>query len=345
MLRLSGPEYVSVISVNKAMNIVLLGDDHVSAQRECDKCRNSKNCKDINHFLQTLIKPAHILLEAPYATKFTKKEVKTFVSSLPKLGYLSKALTHFDNHMYAKHTPENLHVHHGDFRFHPSFALLRHTQLALKRGDIKYIPYVQSVIHDFATSRTFKEFIDACIYADDYVQAIEHIFGKRASVYWEKKNLTSHGDKRHIHRLRKQMLKLSPSSQYAVKRFHRYVSKEIIDDYYSVEYKRVRHQLLLQETYDDIEVVVFTTIIQKWLSHIMDLYMITRMLYIIECGQTQTIVCYTGSNHAFTYQLFLEKFMKKNMTELRWECNKVYEQQKQRGCVTIPLEIAKELVK
>jgi hypothetical protein len=351
MLRISGPEYISVIYVNKTLNVVLLGDEHFSTQGDCIHCNRSKDCKDVVDFLQSLNKPTHILLEAPYASKYAKKDVAKYVSSHPDNDYLRKVVSHFKNHMYGKQgrtRTSNIQAHFVDFRFHPSFKLLRHTHLALESKKANYIPYVQSVLLDFKSGNTFKHFIDACLTADDFVKAIEDIFGERSAVYSDKEHLTSQGDKHNIHRLRKQMLKLSPSSQYAIKRFHKHASKDIIEDYYNHEYKKVRRQLLLQDTYDDIDIIVLIVSIQKWLSHIMDLYVISRMLYIIESRKTQTIVCYAGSNHAFMYQLFFEKFMRKNMTKLRWECNKAYgltqKQEKQKRCVTIPLEIAKELM-
>lgn len=352
MLRISGPEYIRVLTYKNITNIVLLGDEHFSTAGRCHRCNGkTKDCKEVVDFLESLKKPADIFLEAAYATTYNKKEIAEFLESIREDGFLRKVEKHFIQQMYGTHkhnSKVNMRVHFGELRVHPSLQLMRLAKHIIETQDKEKIDYALGVIFDFKSPTTFKRFADACVKSDNFAKEIEDIFGERAFLYVDKKHLTSFEDKQHIHRIRKQILKLSASSQYSIKRFHNDMCRDIMEDYHNFEYKRVRSKFMHAEHYDIDDIIVLPVSINKWTTHLMDVYMIARMLYYLEKGGSRTIACFAGSLHAFTYKMFFEKYMSKRVIQPRWECNKAFgltaEQKKQHRCVTIPRELAIELL-
>jgi hypothetical protein len=161
MMRVSGPEYVSIHKINdKTINI--FGDEHWDKYGECDNCKNDNECKTIPNFLKDLERPCDIILEAPYATSTKHKDfLKRFIKSYQSDGYLGDTLKALQKQLYNnKHSSRStIRVHYGDMRYHPTFYSLGMVSYALRYHVHKDLPFVIAIITHFKNKYYIKNIL------------------------------------------------------------------------------------------------------------------------------------------------------------------------------------------
>lgn len=85
--------------------------------------------------------------------------------------------------------------------------------------------------------------------------------------------------------------------------------------------------------------LVINTCIDQWLSHVMEMYIIARMLYNIEKGESKNITVYTGANHIYAINYFLKNYIAAQHT---WKYDSEKEKSKEVRCVLIPQDIIQQ---
>ena len=208
------------------------------------------------------------------------------------------------------------------------------------------IIYPIVVLTHFKTPNTFKTFADACIIQDNFVDAIQDLFSEDASLYIDKDHLTSfqNGDKT-MHRIRKQIRKMSPKMQKALIKFHNKQCRIILTNQYNSHYKTQRRNFLKEQSFDIDNIQPLFMTIKNWLFHLMDMYLLARMIYYIEQNEETNIVVFTGTNHTINYETFLESC---NEFKKEWKCNKAWnltlDEEKLKRCIQIPKNIVSTLI-
>jgi hypothetical protein len=70
---------------------------------------------------------------------------------------------------------------------------------------------------------------------------------------------------------------------------------------------------------------------------VMDIYVLARMLYLVQTNNSKTISCYVGSYHAYSYNYFFKKYMK---LEPIWLQDKSHQkdnkEKEEKRCLQIP---------
>jgi hypothetical protein len=341
--------------------ISLFGDIHFSKTSACEKCEETSDCMNIVELYDSLKQPVDIFLESPYYDKKSpkyKKRLNRYLSHLKQGdGWLIDTEKHFKAYMYgSKHKASNkVHVHYGDVRHHDSLDLyiwIKETMQSeyLEELDEGTIKVTQALLQQLRTKYHYKKIVDAMIKSNDIEGDMEKVFGKTGWLYAGKDSLTTFpGIPTKVHRIRKQILKLSPELQKKVLRYHDENTKEILWDYhchhYAISRRKFLHQLEKKGEFVKGESrLVIDTCIEKWFSHLMEIYLIARMLYCIEQGNRENVTMFTGANHMYTVHYFFKNFLKKDAKRL-WEYNSEQENSKELRCVYIPKEIIQSMVK
>lgn len=360
MFRVSGPHYVSMYDVN-GCTVSLFGDIHYSKQESCSDCHNASNCMTIIQLYDRLIKHkkrADIFLEAHY---FDKKHsnytdnLKWYYSKLTKgEGWLRETVNHFKSHMYGKqHKATNqVHFHYGDLRSHSSLEYLYWIKDVLSsNGSVHVeqsdIEVAVALLEDLRTKHYLKKIGDAMVKSNDFKQQMETMFGKNAWIYTDEASLTRmQGMNTKVHRIRKQILKLTPKLQKAVLRYHDEQARAILMDYHCHQYTKSRRKLLQRyaktRRLEQSEASLCVNIcIDKWLSHFMELYLLARMLYTIEKG-SNNVSAFTGANHAYIFNYFFKNYM--TDAQKLWEYDSEMEKTTEKRCVHIPHNIMERLL-
>lgn len=360
MFRVSGPHYVSVYNVN-GCTVSFFGDIHYSKQDSCSNCHKSNNCITIIQLYDRLIKhkkKADIFLEAHYFDKKHsnyKDNLKWYHSKLTKGdGWLRETVKHFKAHMYGKqHKATNqVHFHYGDIRSHSSLEYLYWIKDALSSNNSNHleqsdIEVAVALLEGLRTKHHLKKIGDAMVKSNDFKQQMETMFDKNAWIYTDETNLTTMPWlNTKVHRVRKQILKLSPKLQKAVLRYHDEQARDILMDYHCHYYTKSRRELLQFHAktqkleYSEASLVV-NTCIDKWLSHFMELYMLARMLYSIENG-SKYVSSFIGAKHAYMLCHFFKNYMAD--AQQLWEYNSEKENATEKRCVNIPQDTMQRLL-
>lgn len=354
MFQISGPEYVAVFQyIATQKRILLFGDEHWSYNGMCEKCSLSNNCLHIKDLIEYMSKKnkVDVFVEARYTTLDMKEELGEKAKNDIPDGPLGNVQNKYHKYLYNKHTKkQKLRVHYSDFRFHTSLNLLEYVAFVLERKREQQITYPLAVISHFKTKNYFKKFADACVKSDNFINDMEVLFKDNAAIYLDKKHLTSfvNGEK-NIHRIRKQIKKTSPEMQKALLKFHNIQCKELLEDQYNSYYKHARKLFLKHESFDieDSDIsnnlpVLYLTI-RGWTSHLMDMYLLSRLMYYLERNDSKNLVVYTGTKHTWNYQYFLEKLVSKNFKK-KWQQDKAYYMGKNKRCMDIPKEIIEDIM-
>jgi hypothetical protein len=360
MFRVSGPNYVSVYVVN-GCTVSFFGDIHYSKQDSCSNCHKSNNCITIIQVYDRLIqnkKRADIFLEAHYFDKKHlnyKDNLKLYYSNLTKSeGWLREAVKHFKAYMYGKqhNATSPVHIHYGDLRRHSSLEYLYWIKYVFSSKDSSHveqsdIEVAVALLEDLRTKHHLKKIGDAMVKSNDFKQQMESMFGKNAWIYTDETSLTGmQGMNIKVHRIRKQILKLSPKLQKAVLRYHDEQARDILMDYHCHHYTKSRRELLHRYAktqkleYSEASLCV-NTCIDKWLSHFMELYMLTRMLYTIEKG-SKNVSSFTGANHAYIFDYFFKNYIAD--AHKVWEYDSEMEKATEKRCVHIPQDTMQHLL-
>jgi hypothetical protein len=354
MFKINGPEYVAVFQHKATQKkILLFGDEHWSYNGMCEKCSLSANCLHIKDLIEHMSKKnkVDVFVEARYTTLDMKEELGGKAKNDIPDGPLGNVQTKYHKYLYKKHTKkQKLRVHYSDFRFHTSLNLLQYVAFVLEREREQQITYPLVVISHFKNKNYFKKFADACVMSDNFINDIEGIFKDNAELYVDKAHLTSfeNGEK-NIHRIRKQIKKTSPEMQKALLKFHNRQCKELLEDQYNSHYKHARKLFLKHESFDieDSDIsnnlqVLYSTI-RGWTSHLMDMYLLSRLIYYLEKSDSKNLLVYTGTKHTWNYQYFLEKLVSKNFQK-EWQQDKAYYKGKDKRCIDISKEIIEEIM-
>lgn len=347
MFNINGPEYVSIFQYQNK-RILLFGDEHFSTSGLCQNCNLKNDCLYITDFIDRMKKTNNVdlFLEAPYTTQDVKHLREAIMKKKNDTDILRSVVSHFHNLLYKKHKKQQpIRVHYSDFRFHSSLVLLRQASQILEKNNEDKIIYPIVVLTHFKTPTTFKAFADACIIKDDFVDAIQDLFKENAPLYIDKDHLTSLQDKHNtMHRIRKQIRKISPKMQKALIKFHNKQSRIILTDQYNSHYKTQRRNFLKAQAFDIDNIQPLFMTIKNWLFHLMDIYLLARMIFYIEQNETN-IVVFTGTNHTINYETFLENC---NEFKKEWNCNKAWnltpDEKKLKRCIQIPKNIVNKLI-
>jgi serine/threonine-protein kinase RIO1 len=179
---------------------------------------------------------------------------------------------------------------------------------------------------------------------------MEKVFGKTGWLYADKSTLTTFpGLNTKVHRIRKQILKLSPKLQKAIIRYHEENATDILEDYHCYQYatcrrKFLKHLEIKGELPRDVTQLVINTCIDKWFSHLMEIYIIARMLYCIEQGTSKNVSIFTGAYHTYAVDYFFKNYLKDSAKHL-WKYDSEQEKSTNVRCVYIPTEIIQSMVK
>lgn len=360
MFRVSGPHYVSVYDVNGCI-VTLFGDIHYSKQDSCSDCVKSNNCMTIIQVYDRLMqnkKRADIFLEAHYFDKkhsHYKDNLKWYYSELTKgEGWLRETIKHFKTHMYGmQHKATNpVHFHYGDVRHHSSLEYFYWIKYVFSNTSSSHveqsdIEVAVALLEDLKTKYYLKRVGDAMVKSNDFKKQMDIMFSKNAWIYTDESSLTTiQGLNTKVHRLRKQILKLSPKLQKAVLRYHDEQARDILMDYHCHHYTKSRRELLQRYAktqkleYSEASFCV-NTCIDKWLSHFMELYMLARMLYSIEKG-SKNVSAFAGANHAYIFNYFFKNYM--TDAHKLWEYDSEMEKATEKRCVLIPQETMQRLL-
>jgi hypothetical protein len=196
------------------------------------------------------------------------------------------------------------------------------------------------IVYDFKNKSYFKKFVDACVKEDNHIVKMKNLFNDRANLYIDKKGLTNFNELKNIHRIRKQILKLSKSMQQAVIKYHNDECKSLLQDSYVYDYAKERKKFIKEQKLGTEAPFVVDIVIKKWLTHLMDIYSIARILYYIEKGTQKNIVSYTGANHAYSFTNFFKNYI---TSDIEWEYNSETEKASELRCVYLPLNINKKI--
>ncbi len=322
-------------------NVVIFGDVHWSKTKACRDCKASNNCINIVQLMDTLDKPVDVFLEAWYLQDEDKEKDKKYVNRLGN-DWLGDVIKYNKDRLYNKHHENQLfRVHYGDFRTHSSLDFLQFVSqtLSKRRADVTHNELLVSlgILHDFKNKQFFKKFADACIKHNDFDEQMKSLFGDHASLYSDSSSLTTFiGIPTKIHRIRKQILKLSPHFQRAIIRYHNDMSKDLLVDNYTYDFSKRRREFIKDQNLEGEASFVISTAIKKWLAHFMDIYILSRMLYSIEQKNAKNVISYTGTFHAYSYNLFFAKYIKK--TSHTWLYDSGDNNAKYLRCVMIPKE-------
>lgn len=341
MLRISGPQYISIFQT-KNINIILLGDEHFSNAETCNECENDSKCTTILDVLKRLKKsnPMDIFLESPVVLKKYRSKLKKIIKTSNKKGWLSHVTKQYVNSLYGheKKDSKGLRVHYGDIRLHPSLYPLQLLTSILEEKTKDDVKIALSIIDDFKGKTYFKRYFDACIKRDNYPAEMEKLFGERSHLYWYEDELTSFNGKQ-VHRIRKQILKLPSQLQRRLLRYYEDESRDIMEDYYMFTYKDSRREFIETDGDYDLEAgFIIREGIFKWYMLLMDIYMLARMLHYIQLGTQKNVVCFAGTYHAYNYNLFFTKYMSKNEYNHKWKFDGSYIKNEKR-CVHVPENI------
>jgi hypothetical protein len=352
MFSVNGPEYISIFKHQKK-RILLFGDEHFSTSGLCQDCHLKNDCLHIKDFIDHMKEQSKVdlFLEAPYTTQDVKHLREAIMGKLTNMkadDVLGSVVSHFHNQLYKKHRKQqSLRVHYSDFRFHSSLDLLKQVSQILQKNIEAKIVYPLVVLSHFKTPKIFKAFADACIIKDNFIDAIHGIFQKNAYLYADKDHLTSFNEPSiSMHRIRKQIRKTSPKMQNALIKFHNKQCRKIMTDQYNSHYKTQRKHFLKAQSFDIENIQILFMTINNWLFHLMDMYLLARMVCYIEQNKKTNIVVFTGTNHIINYETFLESC--KEFTK-EWECNKAWNlsqtEQMLKRCIQIPKNIVTNLIK
>lgn len=331
MLRISGPELIHVSTVNEK-TIILFGDEHNSIIGKCKKCIKN-NCLLIDEFLNKLEPNSDIFIESPWKLQtYEPKKTADFISKIQKK---------FNNKLYKhKNINNENRFHYTDIRTEPNISIVYNT-LHIYYHQIEEQKYsFLNVIYDFKTINHFVDYLNACIKSRNFIATIQKHFGKE---YIDKNSLTSLplNTKRTIHRIKKQLIKLSKKDKQFLMKFHDDRIKELLKQPFSIEYENNRNIVISKETIKGPYAARVFQVFFHFMAHLMDMYHLSRMLYYIH--KTKILVSYTGSDHTHRYIHFFQRFYKSKTLHYNDKSEQTDDLSNKR-CIDIPIQIAKTLI-
>jgi hypothetical protein len=226
---------------------------------------------------------------------------------------------------------------------------------SVKELDKSIVTVTIALLQQIRSKYHFKKIVDGMIKSNDIEGDMEKVFGKLGGLFAGRSTLTTFpGLDTKVHRIRKQILKLSPKLQKAIIKYHEENAADILEDYHCYNYAKSRTKILKHlQTKGELprdeyprgeSQLVIDTCIDKWFSHLMEIYMIARMLYSIEQGTKKNVSMFTGANHTYAVNYFFKNYMKESAKHL-WKYDSEQGKSDNVRCVYIPKEIIQSMLK
>lgn len=343
MLRISGPVSVSIFHLQDDKKIILFGDAHES---KTGLCKQVKKSNIDNIFITDFIdsfqsSPTDVFLESDWVPDVDKEKVAV----QQDVDILRVVLNHYNENMYkTQNKKQGLRVHYTDIRCLQSFLELCLSIQAILYSVIdQYIKIydkhpIEVILRCFPTLKTFNEFTDIILKSDNYKQDMNKLV-KDDNIFTGSNVLASAPGhtKRKIHRIRKQLLKLSLSDRTKLLSYH----QETISHFHKTFKNRYNNKIKnlknngVEKTHED-DIIEIAYILMLYTSHIMDIYALARIIYYIRNTNSKTIISYAGAVHSLNYTKFFVEFWQKEAKLVLYQDVKQYKNRSHKRCVSIP---------
>lgn len=338
MLRISGPVSVSIFHLQDDKKIYFFGDVH---ETKTGLCRNQKKVDKvfITDFIDSFqSSPTDVFLESDWVLDINKYKVPI----QKETDVLRTILNHYKDKMYSAHDNKNIfRVHYTDIRTQDSFLeLYLAIQLILSSLTNLYIKMfdkhpVNIILRCFPTLKTLNKFTDIIVKSDNYKQDMNRLL-KDDTIFAGSNVLASTPGQteRKIHRIRKQILKLTVTDRNKLMAYHRETIHELYEEYRD-RYNTIIKKMKGEKTQED-DIKEVASIILQYISHIMDMYALSRMIYYIKNSDSKTFISYAGAIHSANYASFFYYFWQKESKLVHNQYAKEYKNGNYKRCVSIP---------
>lgn len=342
MYRISGPVCVFAIQ-HKGTNILLFGDIHDGNEGLCADCSSRNSCIDITDFLGRISQPVDIFLESQWVSKQDR------ALALPpnEKDTITKIAKNFHSNMY-KHVGQGdgRRVHYTEIRTDDNFNAIMHLQqmmfmLAFEKG-AKLSEIDLLLLGNLSSIKKIARFINIVVKSNDYENDVSNLFSKTvASQLINIKSLTHRpNDITHrlpkIHKVRKQLLKLTSGYRKAIMRFHKERCSELLHE--TSDYDNSVANIMKMKRIDAEDALYILHGLLLWFSHLKDMYTLCRVLYYID--KTGTVVTYDGADHTQTYKRFFTNYLED--TKLIHQHN-MSKKKKALRCVSLPYKYVQHI--
>lgn len=337
MIRISGPSKVSIFQSTDSL-IILFGDTHNSKSKSCYRCKKDKHCYDIVSFIEKVKCNVDIFIESPW------KEAQHVIANIKELkdDYLSELWhTYYDKIYNHQEIRNGKRYHFTDIRYEKHILFLNYTLDALDERIKSQMDFyvVAKTLYDFPKFNTLVLFVDALIYSNDISKSLKKLFGEENAKWYTFMDVIKRVKKGkkdiYVHRIRKQIMKLSKNDREILLRYHEDVIRDF-KKWYPTVYKQQRAMFIKDK---QLQNKTLSNIYLEVTSHLMDMYHLARMLYYK--NKNDIIVSYTGEAHTKNYETFFKYYYK--MDEILVDQGRETKNSRQR-CVSIPQKIVKDLL-
>lgn len=343
MLHISGPVSVSIFHLQDDRKILLFGDVHESKTGLCRPI-NKKNVDKmfITEFIDSFEStPTDVFLESDWVLDTEKDKV----SVQNDVDILRIVLNHYKDKMYTTHdNKKTFRVHYTDIRSVNSYLMLFLSIQAILASRIEQYKNifdqhpVQVITQYFPTLKVFNKFADTIVKSNNYKRDMHKLL-KDDSVFAGSNVLASASGQteRKIHRIRKQLLKLTSKDRNKLMAYHRETIHELYKEFkdtYNDIMKKIKTGKALQNDTTEI-----ASILLMYVSHLMDMYALARMMYYIRNTNSQTFISYAGAAHTLNYTRFFYDFWQNEAKLVHYKDLQLYKNGHVKRCVSIPKEV------
>jgi hypothetical protein len=334
MVKISGPVSVGVVSLYDKQ-IFLFGDIHTMSKGLCPKCTEDKKCFYLTEFIDSL-KNVDVFIEEGWFDADTKYLMKNAPSSSESV--LHNVRAKYKDYLYGFKVQPNKRFHYTDIRQERTLFPLTRLVLYFEFKDIQNITEDDLTLAlQFTDAKYLQKFVDIIVRSDDYTKSIKSLFNAPiAKRFFLSNPFSSNKQNSKIHRIRKQILKLPKTQQQKLLRFHKDRCLDITNSYNQILSKCNK---VIDNSVDFVDLIVkiINDGILPMLTHLMDMYLLARLLYYVKKKDTKQILTYTGSMHTDNYVTFFTKYMKEESKLLYQEDNT--ESKRIKRCVSLPANI------
>lgn len=301
-MKISGPISVHVIKHGNKY-IVLWGDKHGDKKHYCRCNAESQTCMFISKFIKEIQDKYDLFIESPWYSNAEKRDLigKQFVDVN---AMRSMANTFYEDMYFHGKQNKRSRVHFTDIRtertIRPLTTILNQFMAILFDNiELDDFSFVET-LKQYKSVRKIKAFIDIVINDEN-------------------------------HKIGKQLNKLSRNDQRLIKRFHKDTCKTLL--VLTKEYDYGHHQLFHENKKDYTKemIVVFENLL-LWLSHIKDIYTISRMLYYLR--KTNLLMSYDGDYHTQVYARFFRTYYPNT--------DDIWSFRSKKRCVDVPIAVARQ---
>lgn len=344
MLRVSGPVSVSIYELPDSKKLMLFGDIHESKKGMCKipkpDGKSKREVVFITDFIDSLSSPKEVFLESNWVHPNEKHEKSLQEES----DVIARVLNHYHDAMYSiAGRRKGIRVHYTDVRALSNISYILVLVLSIMYPFVDNFRFkldkqpIEYIMDFFPTLQTFKKFMDIMIDSDDYKQDINILL--KGNIAFTQSNVFASApgqSVRKIHRIRKQMLKLSIQDRKVLMAYHRKKTQELHKEHghtYNAVMKTLKQKRNVSDyEYKETFTVAFS--IFDHIIHMMDIYALARMIYYIRNTKSKNIVFYAGATHTKNYARFFNDFWPKEAVLLYHQ--DINEKSPYYRCVSIP---------